>query len=89
MQLKHATDKVSRFNSINTDKWLSLLDSEYHQLVELINEWADCRQQWLEVKKQSLRRKFDETELSEKLKHLESELNIRRREWRMLTQQFA
>lgn len=89
MQLKHATDKVSRFNSINTDKWLSLLDSEYHQLVELINEWSDCRQQWLEVKKQSLRRKFDETELSEKLKHLESELNIRRREWRMLTQQFA
>tara|TARA_R110002072_G_scaffold5527_6_gene35375 strand:- start:3704 stop:4843 length:1140 start_codon:yes stop_codon:yes gene_type:complete len=89
MQLKNATEKLRRFNTINTEKWLALLDDEYEQLVSKINEWSHLRQHWMDLKRADLRRRWDETELANKLHELETELDIQRQQWRMLTQQFA
>lgn len=89
MQHKLATAKLAHFNSSNTEKWRELLDDEYELLVAKINEWAQLRQHWVELKKADLRRRWDETELANKLHELEHELNLQRQQWRMLTQQFA
>jgi hypothetical protein len=89
MQLKNATEKVSRFNAITADKWLALLEAEYNQLATTINEWSACRQQWLELQRENILRRFDETELVSRLKELEAKLNMQRYQWRMLTQQFG
>ncbi len=89
MQLKSATAKLSRFNGINTEKWRALLEDEYNQLVVKLNELSTCRQQWLDIQKASLKKRWEETEISSKLAQLEMELNLQRQQWRMLTQQFA
>ncbi|MGK0339243.1 MAG: stearoyl-CoA desaturase (delta-9 desaturase) [Candidatus Azotimanducaceae bacterium] len=89
MQLKNATETLRRLNTINSEKWRALLDDEYEQLVAKINEWSQLRQHWVDVSRADLRRRWDETELSNKLYQLEIELNLQRRQWRMLTQQFA
>jgi stearoyl-CoA desaturase (delta-9 desaturase) len=89
MQLKNATAALRRLNTINAEKWRALLDDEYEQLVAKINEWSLLRQHWVDVSRADLRRRWDETELSNKLYQLEIELNLQRRQWRMLTQQFA
>lgn len=89
MQLKTATEKLRSFNTNNTEKWLALLDDEYEQLVTKINEWSQLRQRWMDLKRADLRRRWDETEIANKLHELELELNMQRQQWRMLTQQFA
>jgi stearoyl-CoA desaturase (delta-9 desaturase) len=89
MQLKKATVTLSAFDSSTKDRWLALLDDEYEQLVNKINEWAAIRQQWVDLKKADLKKRWDETELASKLQQLEQELNLQRQQWHMLTQQFA
>jgi stearoyl-CoA desaturase (delta-9 desaturase) len=89
MQLKKATVTLAAFDSTTKDRWLALLDDEYEQLVNKINEWAAIRQQWVDLKKADLKKRWDETELASKLQQLEQELNLQRQQWHMLTQQFA
>jgi len=89
MQLKNASSKVSGFNTVNTEKWLTLLEEEYEQLISSLNEWSVCRNQWIELQKASLVKKLEDNELFHRLKQLEADLDLRRQQWRMLTQQFA
>lgn len=91
MQLKQATLKLSELNTRTKERWLALLDEEYEQLVSKINEWAAIRQQWLDLKKANLKKRWADTEseLASKLQTLEHELNLQRQQWQMLTQQFA
>lgn len=89
MQLKHATERVIQFRLINKEQWLALLETEYEQLVQVLNEWSHCRQRWLEMRTRDLKKRWDETELHHQLQELEQSLNMRRRQWRLLTQQFA
>lgn len=89
MQLKQATLKLSKFKSSNAEKWLALLDDEYEQLVNKINEWSAVRQRWMDLKKADLKKRWEETELASKLQVLEHELDLQRQQWRLLTQQFA
>ena len=89
MQKKHAAERISRFRPINTQQWIDLLEAEHKQLMDMIHEWARCRQEWLELKKASLRKKWQETELQAQLTAIEAQLKQKRREWRVLTQQLA
>jgi stearoyl-CoA desaturase (delta-9 desaturase) len=89
MQHKLATAKLQSLQSRNAEKWLELLDDEYEHLVTKINEWSQVRQRWLELRRADLRRRWDETDLANKLHEIEHELNLQRQQWRMLTQQFA
>jgi len=43
----------------------------------------------MELKKDSILKKWEETETRQKLKELESALDFQRQQWKMLTQQFA
>ena len=74
---------------MNTEQWIELLDAEYNQLIDMINEWSHCRQEWLQLQKASLREKWQKTELRARLTAIESRLKQQRRQWRLLTQQFA
>lgn len=93
MQLKKTTERISRFQPGNTDQWIDLLEAEYEQLIATLNAWSKCRQDWLELKRASLRKRWQETELRAELQHrlkeLEAQLHFQRRQWRLLTQQFA
>ncbi len=89
MQLQKATARVLQSRPKNKEQWLSLLDTEYEQLVKTLSDWSHCRQQWVELKTQNFKRRWDETEIHRQLMELESALNSQRRQWRMLTQQFA
>jgi len=89
MQLQVARKKINKFKIKNTQLWLEILETEYDQLVEALNEWSTCRQHWMELKKDSILKKWEETETRQKLKELESALDFQRQQWKMLTQQFA
>ena len=89
MQKKHAEERISRFRPINTQQWIDLLEAEHKQLMDMIHEWARCRQEWLELKKATLRKRWQETELQAQLTAIEAQLKQKRREWRVLTQQLA
>lgn len=89
MQKKYAAERIGYFKPINMDQWIELLDAEYNQLIEMINEWSHCRQQWLELKKASLRKKWEAIEIRARLEAIEGRLKQKRRQWRLLTQQFA
>jgi len=88
MQLKHATQRVSQFQPINKQQWIDLLDAEYNKLIDMLNEWSRCRQEWIQMKRASLK-KWKETELRCRLEEIEAQLDFQRRQWRLLTQQFA
>lgn len=89
MQLKRATHRISNSQPTNTQQWIDLLEAEYEKLIESLNDWSTCRQEWLAVKRDSLRQKWEHTELRAKLRQLEQQLEVQRRQWRLLTQQFA
>lgn len=89
MQLKKAKEKISKFKSSNNQLWLKILEEEYDQLVEALNEWSSYRQHWIELKRETILKKWEETETRQRLKELESALDVQRQQWKMLTQQFA
>lgn len=89
MQLKRATDRISQFQLPNSQQWHDLLETEYQRFTDTLNEWSVCRQQWFELKRATVMKKWDAHELRARLKTLEAELEFQRRQWRLLTQQFA
>jgi hypothetical protein len=89
MQLLHASAQVLRCRPTTKEQWLKVLETEHEQLVQMLNDWAQCRQRWLELKAAKLKQRWDETELHRQLLELESDLKLQRRQWRLLTQQFT
>lgn len=89
MQRKRITARIENARPSNYQQWLDLLDAEYAKTLETLNEWSQCRQQWVELKRASLIEKWQRTEVRARLKELEAELEFQRRQWRLLTRQFA
>ena len=89
MQLKRTMARIEDAKPRNYQQWLDLIDTEYTKMVETLNEWSQCRQEWLELKRASLIQKWERTEMRARLQELEAELEFQRRQWRLLTQQFA
>lgn len=88
MQLKSTSNYVRQLGS-DTEEWLTRLEREYEQLINVLNEWARCRQQWVRLKKNNLLKKWDKTELKMRLREIESRLEEQRERWHLLTQQFS
>lgn len=88
MQLKRTTDAILRLGP-DTDEWLGRIEREYEQLINVLNEWARCRQQWLRLKKTDLLQKWDKTELRTRLREIESRLDLQRERWQLLTRQVS
>ena len=89
MQLRYATRSILSLKMADAEALLSTLEVEYEKLLESLNAWASCRQQWLEVKKADIVKKWDETELHLRLRELEASLELQRYRWRMMTAQFT
>lgn len=89
MQRKRTTERLYGFHPDTRQQWLDLIESEYAALVETLNAFAQCRQQWLALNKAKLIEKWEKTEVRSRLKELEAELAFQRRQWRLLTRQFA
>lgn len=87
MQLKRTSERISHFQPINTDQWLALLETEYAKLIETLNEWSQVREEWLAIKLASAQAHREA--IRSRLRELEEELKFQRRQWRLLTQQFA
>lgn len=89
MQLKQATDRIKRRQLMNTEEWINLLDTEYERLMTTLNEWSAARGEWLTVRTDNLLEKWERTHFRNQLREIESRLHAQRRQWRMLTAQFA
>jgi stearoyl-CoA desaturase (Delta-9 desaturase) len=89
MQLQRATSSILNIRRINTEALLANLEEEYENLLASLNAWASCRQQWLEVKKADMAKRWDETELRLKLRELEASLELQRYRWQTMTAQFS
>lgn len=95
MQRKRTAERISQARPNNHQQWLDLIDAEYSKMVEVLNAWSHCRQEWLEMKAASLKlkwaskEKWAQNEIRERLARLEAELDFQRRQWRLLTRQFA
>jgi stearoyl-CoA desaturase (delta-9 desaturase) len=94
MQLKRTSERISHFQPINTDQWLALLNTEYAKLIGMLNEWSECREEWLALRKARFQQQLETAQAQReairgRLRELEEELNFQRRQWRLLTRQFA
>lgn len=89
MQLKQATDCIRSINKIDADVLLSVLEDEYERLLQSLNAWASCRQEWVELKKANMTRKWNRNELRLKLRELEASFELQRCRWQLMTTQFT
>ncbi len=87
LQLARARQAIQAVKLLGADVWLERLEQEYNSLLDYINEWAECRQRWLELKKNNLAQQA--AEFRGKLKDIEAELNAQRERWHTLRLQFA
>ena len=102
-EFKRAADKVMANRRLDTEELLSRLEEEYGRLTQVINDWAECRQQWVALKRADFNRtredlsrkgtalaeKWEETDLRLQLKTLEAKLALQRHRFQMLTAEFA
>ena len=89
MQLKRATDRIRHGQLINTEEWINLLNTEYDRLMTTLNEWSAIRGEWLGARADNLHQRWERTQFRNQLREIERRLDEQRRQWRMLTAQFA
>lgn len=98
MQLKKAKaglsqikgiDRIGQFGQLDKEELVEMLHKEYDELIHTMSEWAQVKQQWLQLKRDSILEKWEKHELKGKLDELEAKLNAHRRSWQLLTTQFA
>ena len=89
MQFKHASNQILSARKMEAKELLATLEIEYEKLLETLNEWASCRQEWLDIKKAVFVKKWDKTELRLKLRELEANLELQRYRWQLMTAQFT
>ncbi len=96
MQHKRVTESLHQHPVFDTERWRNRLETDYADLMNSLNAWAKYRQEWLDVRRQLIRERWQETELRKRLDELkqrladvEQELELARRRWRLLTAEFA
>lgn len=88
MQLKHAKKQFVK-PGLDTEELIQKLEREYEQLIEVLNQWARYRRQWVELRKQKMLKKWERTEWRKQIREIERKLDIQRQRWYAITQQFA
>lgn len=89
MQLTRARAAIRQVKLPDADVWLERLEDEYNSLRSTINLWAECRQQWLELRTKDIVRQWEATELRKRLKELEAELALQKDRWLSLQMQIT
>jgi stearoyl-CoA desaturase (delta-9 desaturase) len=79
MQLKIAQDKVSRL--ANADEILAKLHFEYELLAQRMTDYYAAKKQLMAIKKQSLKRSYENLEVHYKYKELKQSLALQKQKW--------
>ncbi len=102
-EFRRAADRVMANRRSDAEDLLQRLEDEYTHLTQVINDWAECRQRWIAVKRadfnrtraditrkgSALAQRWEETDLRLQLKTLEARLELQRHRFQMLTAEFA
>ena len=87
MLLKKASEGLSALP--NADEVRDMLQAEYENLIEKINEAYEARKKWLEVKTNDLIEVYDKSEAMKQYKELKSNMQEQRDRWHSLVAQYA
>ena len=84
MQLKLAQEKVSKL--ANADEILAKVQVEYELLAQRMTDYYAAKKQLMAIKKQSLKRSYENLEVHYKYKELKQSLAIQKQKWLHLNQ---
>ncbi|MBU3005146.1 acyl-CoA desaturase [Paraglaciecola arctica] len=84
MQLKLAQEKVSKL--ANADEILAKVQFEYELLAQRMTEYYAAKKQLMAIKKQSLKRSYENLEMHYKYKELKQSLALQKQKWLQLNQ---
>jgi stearoyl-CoA desaturase (delta-9 desaturase) len=84
MQLKLAQEKVSKL--ANADEILAKVQAEYELLAQRMTDYYAAKKQLMAIKKQSLKRSYENLEVHYKYKELKQSLAIQKQKWLHLNQ---
>ena len=72
--------------------WQELLEKEYQEFKAALHNWYTHRQQWFEDSSKAIQEsleEFDREHLKSRYRELKAELQLRRRNWKLLQNSFA
>ena len=84
MQLKLAQEKVSKM--ANADEILAKVQREYELLALRMNDYYAAKKQLMNIKKQNLKRNYENLEVHYKYKELKQSLALQKQKWLRLNQ---
>ncbi|MEP1448750.1 MAG: fatty acid desaturase [Paraglaciecola sp.] len=84
MQLKLAQEKVSKLP--NADEILAKVQFEYELLAQRMTEYYAAKKQLMAIKKQSLKRSYENLEMHYRYKELKQSLALQKQKWLQLNQ---
>ena len=84
MQLKIAKEKVSKL--ANADEILAKVQIEYELLAQRMTDYYAAKKQLMEIRRQSLKRSYENLEVHYKYKELKQSLAIQKQKWLHLNQ---
>ena len=87
MIFKRAQAKIER-SSVNP-RWREMLEKEYAQFKETVNQWQQLQMDRMQQGRQKLADAIDHSALTTRYRELEKELRMQRKRVVMLTAQFV
>jgi len=84
MQLKLAQEKVSKL--ANADEILAKVQVEYELLAQRMTDYYAAKKQLMAIKKQSLKRSYENLEVHYRYKELKQSLAIQKQKWLQINQ---
>jgi len=86
MVFKRAQEKVD--GSVENPRWREMLEKEYAQFKETINQWQALQMERMQQSKQKLVDAIEQSALTARYRELEKELKMQRKRMALLTAQF-
>ncbi|MFT5307422.1 MAG: stearoyl-CoA desaturase (delta-9 desaturase) [Thalassolituus oleivorans] len=74
MQFKHAQEKLAKAE--NSEKWTVLLEKEYEEFREMLNEWTELQSERLDETRKHLREKWESAAIHTRFKELDYSLKM-------------
>lgn len=90
MQYRHAAELYA--TASNADKWLQRLETEYQQLKDTLQLWAQHQQSWYEAKSNELHEKWghwERLQVRDSYREAKYRLKIQRQRWHALLENFS
>ena len=91
MQFKRAEEKLatSKAKAQSKEKWGELLEKEYDNFRQVLNEWTELQALKLEMTKKSIREKWETSVYMTRLRELEYSLKMQQRRLQLMTNELS